>query len=45
MQKALALIDQNNFIFCSLTATLLAMVILISLGTYLDMLGAPQRGR
>jgi len=45
MQKALALLDQNNLMFYSLTATILVLVILISLGAYLDMLGAPHRGR
>lgn len=45
MQRAFALIDQNNFMFYSLSATVLVLVILISLGIYLDMLGAPDRSR
>lgn len=45
MQQAFALIDQNNFMFYSLAATILVLVILISLAIYLDMLCAPVRAK
>jgi len=46
MQHAFALIEQNNFMFYSLSAPILVLVILISLAIYLDMPGArsPIRG-
>ena len=45
MQQAFALIDQNNLIFYSLTAAILALAILISLAIYLDTPGAPDRAK
>lgn len=45
MQRAFDLIEQNNFMFYSLSVTIFVVVILIFLGMYLDMLNAADRSR
>ncbi len=45
MQRAFDLIDQSNLIFCSLSVAIFVLVILISLGMYLDTLSGAGRGQ